>query len=470
MSVSPARGQSRVQRLRAIATVLAAALTATLLVGAPAQAAPVYSNYVMGYFTESPDSIANNYGLHLAVSSDGHNWAPLNQNAPVVTPTAGTLGLRDPYIFRKQDGTFVVLATDLAGTNFAQNNQYIHAWDSTDLTSFSNYRRIKVHSLATHSWAPEAFWDPARNQYGIIYSAFNGTRDVIMVNYTSDFVNVSAPQTWFDPGANIIDATVTVDNGTYYMYYKRDNQLFGAKSTSLAPGAFNNATYTTGYAGSGFTEAPIVVKSLNSNQFTLWGDVYTPVNGKFTAWSSSSIGTNSWTALSQRAYTQPLNSKHATIQPITSVEFSNLVTRWGLPSWNRLKSFNYPDHFVRHAVNVARIDQYPFDPFADSQFRMVAGLAGTNTVSFRSINFPDMFLRHEGFEVKLATNDGSAAFAADSSFTRVAGLADSSWSTFTSFNYPDRVIRHTGFVLRIDPITATSSRTAREDATFGVRY
>ena len=34
---------------------------------------------------------------------------PLNQNNPVVTPTGGTGGLRDPFILRKQDGTFVVL-------------------------------------------------------------------------------------------------------------------------------------------------------------------------------------------------------------------------------------------------------------------------------------------------------------------------------------------------------------------------
>jgi hypothetical protein len=41
-------------------------------------------------------------------------------------------------------------------------------------------RRVKLHSMATYSWAPEAFWDASRNQYAIIYSANNGTRDVIM--------------------------------------------------------------------------------------------------------------------------------------------------------------------------------------------------------------------------------------------------------------------------------------------------
>lgn len=446
------------------ASLLVAALA--LVPVAPAAAAPIYSAYVMGYFTESPSGLANNYGLHLAVSPDGLNWAPLNQNAPVVTPTAGTGGLRDPYILRKQDGTFVVLATDLAGTDFAAQNQYIHVWESADLRSFTNYHRVKLHSMATHSWAPEAFWDPARNQYGIIYSAFNGTRDVIMVNYTTDFSTVGAAQTWFDPGVNIIDATVTADNGTYYLYYKRDNQLFGAKSTSLAPGAFNAATYTGGYAGSGLTEAPILVKSLASSQWYLWGDIYTPTNGKFTAWSTSTIGTGGFSQLSQRSYTQPLNSKHATIQPITAAEYDGLVARWGLPSWNRLKSYNFPDRYVRHAGSVARIDAYPLDPYQDSQWVMVPGLAGATGVSFRSVNFPNQYLRHSNFSLVLEPNDGSSLFAADATFTRVAGLADASAASFRSWNFPDRVIRHAGYVLRIDPITAASSTTDRQDATF----
>ena len=110
--------------------------------------------YLMTYFTESPNMVGADYGLHLAVSRDGLNWTPLNQNNPVVTPTAGDLGLRDPFVFRKQDGTFVVVATDLRGTDFTRNSQYLHVWDSTNLTSFSGYRRVRMHTLNTHTWAP----------------------------------------------------------------------------------------------------------------------------------------------------------------------------------------------------------------------------------------------------------------------------------------------------------------------------
>src|SRR5262249_52437118 len=129
--------------------VLAAVLALVFGAASPAAAA-TYAGYAMVYFTESPNMSAANYGLHLAVSADGLNWTPLNQNSPVATPTAGTLGLRDPFILRKQDGTFEILATDLNGTDWTQNSQYIHVWQSTDLRTFTNYHLLKLHSLTTH--------------------------------------------------------------------------------------------------------------------------------------------------------------------------------------------------------------------------------------------------------------------------------------------------------------------------------
>src|SRR6185436_4671918 len=83
-----------------LAAIIAATTAAVLTTPTPASAAN--TAYVFAYFTESPSQTAANYGLHLAVSTDGLNWQPLNQNNPVVTPTAGTLGLRDPFILRKQ--------------------------------------------------------------------------------------------------------------------------------------------------------------------------------------------------------------------------------------------------------------------------------------------------------------------------------------------------------------------------------
>jgi non-reducing end alpha-L-arabinofuranosidase len=452
------------RRALALLAVLSTVLTGAAVLSGPGPAFAANTAYVMAYFTESPQMQAANYGLHLAVSQDGLNWTPLNQNNPVATPTAGTLGLRDPYVFRKQDGTFVVLATDLNGTDFTQNSQYLHVWDSTNLTSFTGYRRIRMHTLNTHTWAPTAFWDAARGQYGIVYSANNGS-DVFMVNYTTDFRTVSAPQVYFSPGFGVLDGDIVVDGGTTYLYYKNlsTGQLYGARSATGAPNSFS--TYTSGLRQGNAIEAPLLVKPNEGTGWRLWGDSFSPVNSDYYAWSSTNVGGNAWTALNQRDYTPPLNAKHGSIVGITAAEYSALVTRWGTPNWVRLKSSNLPDSYVRHAGYVGRLDPYPFDPYQDQMWRLVPGLADSAGVSFQSVNVPTRYLRHSGFAMRLDPNDGTATFRADATFYRVAGLADAAWSSFRSYNFPTYYLRHAGQALRIDPV---STATERQDATFRV--
>ncbi|MDI1460983.1 glycoside hydrolase family 43 protein [Catellatospora sp. KI3] len=435
-----------------------------MLGASPALAAD--TAYVMAYFTESPSFQGADYGLHLAVSRDGLNWTPLNQNNPVVTPTAGQLGLRDPYIFRRQNGTFGVLATDLKGTNFGHNSQYLHMWDSTDLTSFTGYRRLRMHTLNTHTWAPTVFWDAARGQYGIVYSADNPGA-VFMVNYTSDFQTVSAPQVYFSPGFGVLDADIVVDGATTYMYYKNlaDGNIYGARSATGAPNSYT--TYTSGLRQGNAMEAPLLHRA-NDGGWRLWGDSFSPVNADYYAWSSTNIAGNSWTLLNQRDYTAPLNAKHGSMLGITDAEYNGLIARWGTPNWARLKSYNLPDYFVRHLNGVGRIDSYPFDPYRDQLWQLVPGLADAAGVSFQSVNNPGRYLRHFNYALRLDANDNSSIFRADATFYRTAGLADSTWSSFRSYNFPTYYLRHSNNLLRIDPLSSSSSAADRQSATFRV--
>ncbi|NJP99675.1 glycoside hydrolase family 43 protein [Streptomyces zingiberis] len=453
------------------AASLAAATAGVPAAAGRAAAAEPYGGYVMGYFTESPSQLGAVYALHLAVSRDGLNWVPLNGNNPVATPTAGTGGLRDPYIMRKQDGTFIVLATDLYGLDFGRNNQYIHAWDSTDLRAFTGYRRLKLHDKQAHTWAPEAFWDASRGQYGIVFSGNIDGYQAFWVNYTSDFVNVSAPQLFFHPGYDVLDATLHISAAGNYLYYKNltNGRLYGARSATLQPRSFDNGTYTAGVV-SGAIEAPIVTKDNTRNQWYLWGDSFSPNNAELEVWTSNDISRDAWSRVGKFSYTQPLNAKHATICPITTAEHDNLVARWGTPSWRRVRSYNEPDRFIRHQNSAARIDAYPFDPYPESQWRLVAGLADPAGVSFEAVSAPGSFLRHSGYALRLDRNDGSAGFAGDATFHRAAGLADASWTSFRSHNYPSRYLRHANYVLRIDEIGAGSPAGDRADATFQITY
>ncbi|MGW5253183.1 glycoside hydrolase family 43 protein [Streptomyces sp. NPDC004012] len=453
------------RRFLGLAAATPLAVTGALSLGAgTARAAD--SAYVMCYFTESTSlGDGTDYGLHLAVSQDGLEWTPLNQNNPVVTPTEGDLGLRDPFILRRQDGTFVVLATDLKGTDWTYVSQYIHVWFSTDLCTFTGYHRLKLHDMNTHAWAPEAFWDASRGTYAVIYSAVDDSgHNVIMVNHTTDFLTASEPQIFFDPGYDVIDGDMTVGvGGVNYLYFKKNETLVGARSTSLDPGSFTEFSTAVSHGG---TEAPELVKSLTSTTWYLYGDTYTP-NGVFYVWQSGDLSTGTWTALDQKTYTQPVNSKHCGIRAITSAEYSELLAHWGTPSSNRLKSYNHPARYLRHADFVGRIDEYPIDPYLDSEWKLVPGLADSAGVFFQSVNYPTRRLRHYDYELRLDADDGTSTFAGDATFYRTPGLADSGWASFRSYNFPTRYIRHSDYVLRIDPI---STATDRQDATFRVGY
>lgn len=432
-------------------------------------AAEPYSAYVMGYFKETPKGSDNNPYLHLAVSTDGCNWTPLNQNNAVLKPTMGTKCLRDPFFLRKKDGTFIIVATD----NW--NSEYIHVWSSTDLRTFTNERLIRMNTTGMHSWAPEVFYDASKGQYAIIWSG-NTDRNRIYVSYTTDFVTVTSPQVFFDPGFSVIDGHMELDiNGYNYMYYKseKDAKIYGTRSTSLNPGSFNSNTYTTGYnppiSGS-HIEAPIIVRSFDAKSYWLWGDSYIPVNALLYAWKTNDISTSSWKALSKRDYEVAPNAKHATIAAITATEYNNLIEKWGKPEWTRIKSYNYPYRYIRHSNNVARIDEAPFDPTADMQWKLVPGLADQNAVSFQSVNNPNYYLRHSNSSVVLNQNDNSDLFKQDATFYKTEGFADSSWTSFRSYNFPDKYIRQSNYVLRIDTISTGSSAADKEDATFRIAY
>ncbi|HEY0826651.1 MAG TPA: glycoside hydrolase family 43 protein, partial [Bacilli bacterium] len=431
-----------------------------------------YTAYVMGYFTESPQGLANDYNFHLAYSTDSLNWTPLNQNNPVAIPTLGQQGLRDPFILRKQDGTFVVMATDLKGTNFSgPYSDNIHIWDSTDLRTFTNYRLLPMNAGGMHIWAPEAFYDASLGQYAILWSG-NTDYNRIYVSYTTDFITVTNPQVYFDAGFGVLDATMHTHNGVNYMYYKKEsnNSIYGAKSTSLAPGSFNTTTYTSAIAHD-VSEAPIVVKRIGENKWNVWVDSYYPVNAIFYAWESTNIDTNSWVEMNKRNYNAPLNSKHATVTQITQTELNNLIAYWGDPNWNRIKSYNYPDRYLRHASFKARLDAYAFDPYQDSMFKQVAGLIDPNGVSYESVNFPGYYLRVTGstYDISLSQNDNTTAFKETSTFYIVSGWADATWSSLKSYKFPTRyIIKSTNYVLKAQAVTSSSSATIKADATFKI--
>ena len=137
--------------------------------------------------------------------------------------------------------------------------------------------------------------------------------------------------------------------------------------------------------------------------------------------------------------------------------------RWGAVS---LRSFNYPDRFVREWAFLAELAPIsnPRDR-RDGAFRIAQGLADPSAISFESVNTPGRFLRHQNFRVKIAPNDGTPLFAQDATFRQVPGLAARDQASFQSYNYPDRYLRHRDFHLWVE---AGRDRMFPQDSTFTI--
>ncbi|MEO5714440.1 MAG: AbfB domain-containing protein [Luteolibacter sp.] len=438
-------------------------LSIFLLLAAAVLAGEPMAGYLMGYFTETPKGTGNSFALHLATSEDGLDWMPLNQNKPVLVPTLGTRSLRDPFFLRKQDGGFVVLATDPAGQDNV-SRQAIHVWDTADFFSFTNPRLLKLHDTLMSTLAPEATFDPDRKQYAVIWTGGVGTNR-IHVNYTSDFTRVSGEEAYFDPGYDVRDATVfpEPEHGGYFLYYKDSvaNRLRGIRSPALTPRGFDGGT-ALNPPGEFITGAPLILKSLRENRWFLYGES----NG-LCAWQCTDIAKGDWQEINRRDYNPPPNAKHATAIPISRSELDRIVGRWGRPIGNRLKPWNFPGYFVRHEESICKISAWPFDPWQDSQWRIVPGLADAKAVSFESINLPGHYLRTVAEHVVIAIDDGSKLFKNRATFVKEPGLADRSWSSFRSRSSPDLYLRHANFYLRLEPAKSTADK---EDSTFRIVF
>jgi Glycosyl hydrolases family 43 len=181
--------------------------------------------YVLSYFTTVDEA------LHLALSTDGRRFIPLDAGRPVLRGTVGSRRLRDPYLGLGPGGVFHLLATD----GWTSPN-VVHA-TSPDLVTWSEQELIPVMAGvdgAHNSWAPEFFLDPSTGAYHLIWSSVvdpqipaedrdwetAGQDHRIWHCTTRDFVSFSPAELFFDPGYSVIDATVAHDGGRFLMAFK----------------------------------------------------------------------------------------------------------------------------------------------------------------------------------------------------------------------------------------------------------
>jgi len=389
--------------------------------------------WLLSYFGPAQD-VAND-SIHLAYSLDGQTWPGLAYHQPVYQLSGlGTDHIRDPFIFRKNDGSFVYLATDwtLAENDsgyWSHPSPRVFVADSADLITFTNPRLLTVTDLPgpgggpMHAWAPEAYYDAERGAYAIVWSGNNTSgNNQIYVTYTLDFSTVlnPTPDVLFDPGYSVIDATIERADGRRYLFFKdesdgngapenrgKDIQIARAPSLALDPGAFS--MWSTDYVTRGTaqtvrqaTEGPFAIYQPEQGRWILYADYY--VNGGvFGAWTSPSLDAapSAWTALPAQSFSFPTGVRHAHAVRITVDELDALIARYGVS--RRLRSTYsentvpfYVAHSWFHGLITPLADRERGQLADDFLWKVVPGLADPSDpdlVSFEAVGYPGRYLR-----------------------------------------------------------------------------
>lgn len=183
--------------------------------------------YVSSSFHEPADE-----GLRFIYSRDGLHWDSIP--GTWLAPELGDSIMRDPSIWRGEDGTY-----HLVWTIAWKGDTGIGYSSSTDLIHWTPQRRIPVMDSIRHTysvWAPELFYDDTKGEYMIVFTAqvddktSTGRRnehgDYHRMYYvtTRDFVAFSEPRLLYDAGYSCIDGVIVKRGEGDYVLVAKDNR------------------------------------------------------------------------------------------------------------------------------------------------------------------------------------------------------------------------------------------------------
>ncbi|ORY61689.1 glycoside hydrolase family 43 protein [Pseudomassariella vexata] len=291
--------------------------------------------------------------FYLSNGNDPLSFKALNQGQPVLKPTKGTGGVRDPAIVQgggsEAGKKWYIVGTDLdiGKTNWDASQRTgsrgIFVWESTDLVNWVNERLVTVEdATAGMVWAPEAIWDASKGQYLVhwaskFYSASDtshtGTPSNIRIrySYTSDFKTFTAPQIYIDNSpTDIIDLDILPldSSGTSYLRFMKDETAKTVFMESSTNGLFGSWVRAGGNSGiiTSQVEGPAAYRDNQvENKVHVLLDFYG--GDGYRPYESTEPKSNQWTASSRSAF--PTNLRHGSVLPINQTLYNALSTKWG---------------------------------------------------------------------------------------------------------------------------------------------
>lgn len=292
-----------------------------------------------------------------ALSRYGHSWTDLLDGDEVFDTKAVTTtgGMRDAYVFRLQEGGFMLAGTDMTSRLGWTSNHIMDLMISPDLVHWTKVVKIDLESAEnlkalggitasemTAAWAPQVIYDPVTKHYVLYYSVGFPDRHRIYYQLIDAELNIlTEPRLYFDPGYDIIDADIVWNAKTrqYMMVYKCE-QASGfnrATATTLVPTDAQATGTTVWTITDGFhvsdnnqsIEAPTQWRAMGSDS---WNLSYINYSGSGYGYKTRTLDADGLNPGEPVMIGGKVAAQHGSILKITEAEYQYLL------DWEQVKT------------------------------------------------------------------------------------------------------------------------------------
>lgn len=282
---------------------------------------------IFSYFTGNGED-----GLHLAYSYDGYTWKALNNGTSFLKPELGNEKLmRDPCIIKGGDGKYHMVWT------VGWTEKGIGYASSEDLINWSKQQYIPVmehEENARNTWAPEVTYDEENEEY-IIYWATtikgkypetqidedDGYNHRMYFVTTKDFQSFSNTKIFYEPGFNVIDASIKKYEDRFVMFLKDETREPAEKNIRIASAKNLKGPYSEAsepITGNYWAEGPTSVRI--KDEYLVFFDKY--IDKEFGAVRSNDL--ENWEDISDKV-SFPEDIRHGSVLKIEQAELKKLM-------------------------------------------------------------------------------------------------------------------------------------------------
>lgn len=282
-------------------------------------------SYLFSYFKGNGED-----GLHLAYSNNGYKWETLKNDTSFLTPEVGKDKLmRDPCIIKGGDGLFhmvwTVSWTD-KGIGYASSKDLIH-WSKQEFIPV-----MAPEKNTRNTWAPEITFDENSKTYMIYWASTvdgkfletksedeKGYNHRIYYTTTKNFKKFSKTKLLYEPGFNIIDASIVKQGDEFVMFLKDETKVPVQKNIKIASskkltGPYNKASEPI--TGNYWAEGPTALQI--NGKWIVYFDKYR--DHKYGAVKQTQ---NGWEDISDKI-SFPEGARHGTVLKVNQEIITNL--------------------------------------------------------------------------------------------------------------------------------------------------